>query len=533
MADYKLERVNLNDILLDAENPRFASYFERKGKDSRQATQEDIIDYLKDYESIDILSKRIKEAKGLHPTELIACIKYNGKYIVLEGNRRICACKELYGMYCSNIDETEFIKNIVSLMVVVYKNRIIAQPYISDKHIDGVKKWDSIEKSCYYFRMFHEKKRIDSTIPADKIVDVVSKETISKKADVKESIVKYGFYMSVYEALIISDYSRDALKDVTSFLPLVDRFMRILVGDNKEVGLSLPLNELNYVAHNGKEHLLKEILKLVGEAFLVRETGNPYSDSAMYRINSKEVDKQTQQIKLITENKRIPGLLGVIKKYKGVSEPNVAPSEKPKSKNKPEDTPKPTGAPMEERKEKTSTGFNLKNRKVFVVHGRNNKIRDSMFTFLRAIGLEPIEWGEAKNLVNSGSPYINEILHAAFAKAHATIVLFTPDDEARLKKEFICPNDEEYEKNLTPQARPNVLFEAGMAMGYYPTKTIFVKFGTLRPFSDISGMNFIRMSNDAKKRKALIDTLKTIGLEVNIDNKDDWLSSGDFDLSDT
>ncbi|GAG67721.1 unnamed protein product, partial [marine sediment metagenome] len=32
-----------------------------------------------------------------------------------------------------------------------------------------------------------------------------------------------------------------------------------------------------------------------------------------------------------------------------------------------------------------------KNKKVFVVHGRNLKIRNSMFEFLMAIGLEPID----------------------------------------------------------------------------------------------------------------------------------------------
>jgi len=40
----------------------------------------------------------------------------------------------------------------------------------------------------------------------------------------------------------------------------------------------------------------------------------------------------------------------------------------------------------------------LDKKKVFVVHGRNEKIRDYMFAFLRAIGLEPIEWDEAKRM---------------------------------------------------------------------------------------------------------------------------------------
>lgn len=34
-------------------------------------------------------------------------------------------------------------------------------------------------------------------------------------------------------------------------------------------------------------------------------------------------------------------------------------------------------------------------RSVFFVHGRNKQARDSMFTLLRALGLQPIEWNEA------------------------------------------------------------------------------------------------------------------------------------------
>jgi hypothetical protein len=34
-------------------------------------------------------------------------------------------------------------------------------------------------------------------------------------------------------------------------------------------------------------------------------------------------------------------------------------------------------------------------KKVFVVHGRDEKLRSDMFGFLRALGLNPIEWREA------------------------------------------------------------------------------------------------------------------------------------------
>lgn len=145
-----------------------------------------------------------------------------------------------------------------------------------------------------------------------------------------------------------------------------------------------------------------------------------------------------------------------------------------------------------------------KNKKhVFVVHGRNENLRLSMFNFLRAIGLTPIEWSKAIGMTGKGSPYIGEVLDIAMNKAQAIVVLFTGDDEAKLQEVFVNKNDPEYEKILTPQARPNVLFEAGMAFGKYPERTILVQVGSLRPFSDIAGRHVVRLSDTVANRQEL------------------------------
>lgn len=170
----------------------------------------------------------------------------------------------------------------------------------------------------------------------------------------------------------------------------------------------------------------------------------------------------------------------------------------------------------------------IKKNRVFVVHGRNEKIRRSMFSFLCSIGVEPIEWDEAKGMTGKTSPYIGEVLNAAFSNAQAIVVLFTPDDEARLIN--ASPDEPEYERNLTPQARPNVIFEAGMAMGRIEKRTILVEFGKLRPFSDISGRNTIRFVDTPEKRMSIVEHLKMAGVEVNIAGKSEWLHVGDFSV---
>jgi predicted nucleotide-binding protein len=167
--------------------------------------------------------------------------------------------------------------------------------------------------------------------------------------------------------------------------------------------------------------------------------------------------------------------------------------------------------------------------KVFVVHGRNQKARDGMFEFLRVIGLNPIEWSEALNLTDTANPFIGEILDKAFQNAQAVVVLLTPDDLAHLKETYVKPNDPPHEKEPTGQPRPNVLFEAGMAFGSHPDRTILVEIGNCRPFSDIAGRFVIRWDNSSMRRQDLANALKRAGCEVNLDGTD-WHTAGEIEI---
>ncbi|MCU1392058.1 MAG: hypothetical protein JWM34_486 [Ilumatobacteraceae bacterium] len=171
----------------------------------------------------------------------------------------------------------------------------------------------------------------------------------------------------------------------------------------------------------------------------------------------------------------------------------------------------------------------LRPTRVFVVHGRDLVIRDAMFDFLGALGLRPIEWEHAVALTGKGSPYIGEVLDAAFGHGQAVVVLLTPDDTAYLRNEF-ADGDSDPETRPLGQARPNVLFEAGMAMGRNPERTILVEFGELRPFSDMGGRLAVRMNNTGEKRRSLAGRLRTAGCRVD-DSGTHWLSAGDFTLS--
>jgi predicted nucleotide-binding protein len=165
-------------------------------------------------------------------------------------------------------------------------------------------------------------------------------------------------------------------------------------------------------------------------------------------------------------------------------------------------------------------------RKVFVVHGRNSAARSAMFTFLRAIGLDPIEWSVAVTMTGEGSPYIGHVLDTAFDAAQAVVVLLTPDDVAYLRSEY-ASGDEDPEAEPQAQARPNVLFEAGMAMGRDSKRTVLVELGKLRPFSDVAGRHAVRIDGTAPRRKDLAQRLRSAGCDVNLEGED-WLTAGGF-----
>jgi Predicted nucleotide-binding protein containing TIR-like domain len=169
-----------------------------------------------------------------------------------------------------------------------------------------------------------------------------------------------------------------------------------------------------------------------------------------------------------------------------------------------------------------------KNRKVFVVHGRNVGARDALFSFLRALKLEPIEWAQAVQPTGKATPTTLESIKAGIGDAHCTVVLLTGDDWAILRPEF--------GDNEAPlyQPRPNVLFEAGWAMAVGgQERTLLVKSGGLREISDISGLNFINIDNTAIRRKDLVQRLKDAGCEPD-DTGNDFLRKeiADFEAFD-
>jgi predicted nucleotide-binding protein len=142
-----------------------------------------------------------------------------------------------------------------------------------------------------------------------------------------------------------------------------------------------------------------------------------------------------------------------------------------------------------------------------------------MFDWLRAIGLKPREWSQAVKATGEASPFIGRVVEAAFAEAQAVVVLFTPDEHVALRDELGGA------RRWRLQARPNVLFEAGMAFASHPQRTILV-LGEQDLPSDLAGRHYVRLG-DAQALQNLAERLHDAHCPVDRSG-DEWLDADRF-----
>ncbi|MFC5824736.1 CATRA conflict system CASPASE/TPR repeat-associated protein [Nonomuraea insulae] len=161
-------------------------------------------------------------------------------------------------------------------------------------------------------------------------------------------------------------------------------------------------------------------------------------------------------------------------------------------------------------------------RHVFVVHGRDEEVRDAVFTFLRALDIYPLEWEELVKRTGSSLPFLGEVVAQAVTTAQAVVVVMTPEDEVRLHHELRATNDDLTEKTVSMQARPNVLIELGMALATYPDRLIILMVGDQRPIADLGGRNYVRLTATAESLRKIAIRLRLAGCRVN-DQGQDWL----------
>lgn len=165
MTKYVTKIINIEELLLDEKNPRFII--------PPNPSQQSIVDYLIDYEEVEQLAIDIGNSGGLYAGERVIAIKEKEKYIVLEGNRRVCACKILLNPSLlshrrpASINKISLLSNenlrnsISSISVDIMPDRTSAQSSLAAKHIDGIKKWSTISKYKFFALEFDSGRSLD------------------------------------------------------------------------------------------------------------------------------------------------------------------------------------------------------------------------------------------------------------------------------------------------------------------------------------------------------------------------------------
>lgn len=149
----KVTEFSADQLYFDVHNPRLVEFAISEG------TSEDVIlNTLWSEMAVDEIVLSIL-ANGYFENEAMLAVKEKGKYVVVEGNRRLAAVKVILkpdlladsGMdkYKNRITPELVEKLTKSLPVIVLDSRENAWRYIGFKHVNGAAKWGSYAKAQY------------------------------------------------------------------------------------------------------------------------------------------------------------------------------------------------------------------------------------------------------------------------------------------------------------------------------------------------------------------------------------------------
>lgn len=143
--------------------------------------------------------------------------------------------------------------------------------------------------------------------------------------------------------------------------------------------------------------------------------------------------------------------------------------------------------------------------KVFLVHGRDESLKNEVARWLQKIGMDEIILHEQASVGRTIITKFQEISESIdFA-----VVLLSPDDIGGLGQE-----------ELKPRARQNVVFEMGFFIGLLGSKRVaaLLSSSELEIPSDYAGVVYISHDPGGAWKIALAREFKALGLEFNLNN---------------
>ncbi len=194
MSNNMIKFISVDDLELDKANPRLPSTF-RKNKIS----EKDIINWMLQDASIIELMLAIGNS-GFFIGESLLVVEENGKYVVVEGNRRLTSTKLLCHPELADIHKKKIAQVInetserpKEIPCIVFENRSEINKYLGYRHVTGVKSWGALQKARYLSALREDFPDIDFTQQCRELAKSIG----SRSDHVKKLLIAFELYEQI------------------------------------------------------------------------------------------------------------------------------------------------------------------------------------------------------------------------------------------------------------------------------------------------------------------------------------------------
>ena len=282
-SSWSSKRLSIENLKLDVNNPRF-SY-----QSTKEMNQTEIVKFLIANHSVYDLAKSIAVNGYLLNEQPIVC-KEGDSYVVLEGNRRIAACKVILNPYkyltpqrakelskYGRIDE--------KIQCHIAPTRRDADTLIYNKHTGiPLQKWDKVSQDAFLCTLLkHE----------DLSVEDVARRLSVSTSEIRKALRRHSIHQYCIDLFSDEPYELEQIKEqgfpITNFERFYDderglKFLGLTFGSNGEILKCLPVEEF--------DRRFRFIVLQILSQELTSRTFNNEKDKEEYFSAIKRFDKE-------------------------------------------------------------------------------------------------------------------------------------------------------------------------------------------------------------------------------------------------
>ena len=365
--------VSVDQLILDPNNPRFSKNAQDIIQDINRYEDEDIqeetLRKMVSENEFDItgLEKSLKENGFVSVVQPILVKKINEKYLVIEGNRRTSAMKELKRKHdvgkAGDLLDDNLLETFEEIEVVDCTNSSKEEidMLLGMIHVGGTKDWELLPSSFYIYKLYlemlmeeHEwtEEQANKQFEYDaKIAKKVAAKASIKLSQVRDNIKIYRVYNQIYNELVdqgiydetlfnhkkaslIGDsIKKDAMRNYFGFEGHkfllsedgLEKWINLMIGNTDEDGNAIPKI---ITAPGTGDSSLRDFGKILADGtpsdidrvYVDREKTSAVAADVLSRKNQRTLNLALKTVKTELQKIDIQGLLGVAEDDKDLLE---------------------------------------------------------------------------------------------------------------------------------------------------------------------------------------------------------------------